>query len=562
MRKLLLASAAVLSATSSLALAQTPTPAPLNMMMQPSQGQMPLPWAQGPTADNNNNSYGVPSTYNGNAKYGANAVPTPGTVVIRLNGKVEADISASWGPLNTSAAGPTTYTTTSATTYAVAAPGGTGAAVVPTTVTTAHAAAGAPAGAAKVNPLGMGVFMRLYPGVDGMAANGVRYGASIELRQNFPGGSAAQTTPAQSPAPNGSSGSSGETVFVRRAFTYLASDNFGLLRLGQADGVIGLFDPGIFSADTWDAGVGNFNGGTLQSFAPNGAVGIPFVWLAQAGAEYGNTKAVYLSPQFAGFDFGLQYAPSMGNAYTACGTGVEAGATCVTATTGSDPTRWYNQLVVGARYQGNFGPVGIGAFGVYETAGKESGNFVQASSLSAGPLTTTTPANTNRRNATNLAYDNLSFFEAAAYASVSSGFGTLTYSIDYIGGALNGQLAMRPKGGAPENGVVTGLTLNNGPITLGVETAFVDSQGNANLTGISQRHEWEVAFGGNYNLAPGIYLVGEYMYTQRHQGEFDFANNAVATGPVSTTGAVGGGNGLSTRDARAQGIMFSTVVNW
>ncbi len=46
-----------------------------------------------------------------------------------------------------------------------------------------------------------------------------------------------------------------------------------------------------------------------------GAYAVPWVWLTQAGAEYGNNKIVYLSPQFYGFDFGLQYAPSMGNAF-------------------------------------------------------------------------------------------------------------------------------------------------------------------------------------------------------------------------------------------------------
>ena len=80
----------------------------------------------------------------------------------------------------------------------------------------------------------------------------------------------------------------------------------------------------------------------------------------------------------------------------------------------------------------------------------------------------------------------------------------------------------------------------------------MDSQGSGNLTGVSQRREFGVAFGGNYNVAPGLYLVGEYMYQYRHQGDFDFANNTAGT-PA---------NGLGTRDAKGQGVMFSTVVNW
>jgi hypothetical protein len=146
-------------------------------------------------------------------------------------------------------------------------------------------------------------------------------------------------------------------------------------------------------------------------------------------------------------------------------------------------------------------------------------------------------------------YDNLSFLETAGYVTLDTGVGKVSASVDWIGGALNGQLAMRPSGGVPESAIVSGLLYKNGPLTLGAEFAYVWSQGDARLTGISQRREFEVAFGGNYNVAPGLFLVAEYMYTQRHQGAFDF----VAGAPTA--------NG-SSRDARAQGVLFATVVNW
>ena len=154
--------------------------------------------------------------------------------------------------------------------------------------------------------------MRLYPGFDGMAANGLRYGAAVELRENF--GAADRTfanTTTGGVANSPSANTSAETVFVRRAFTYLASDKVGLVRFGQTDGVIGLFDPCIFYSGCWDAGVGNFNGRQIHA-TDRRRRGVPFVWLAQAGADYGNSKIVYLSPQFFGFDFGVQYAPNDG----------------------------------------------------------------------------------------------------------------------------------------------------------------------------------------------------------------------------------------------------------
>jgi hypothetical protein len=510
MRKLLLASAAMLGATG-VAMAQAPSP------YAPTQGMMMMPGNPAPpsSAFDAMNAEGSPGTYIGAAGYNKLAVPAPGTIVIHLGGKVEVDMVAQWSTNNQ--------------------------------VTTSG---GIPAG--KANTFAFGSFMRLYPGVDGMATNGLRYGASVEFRENFPG-SSAQATPALSSAPSGSAYSSGQTVFVRRAFTYLASDYVGIVRFGNGDGVIGLFDNCIFSSQCWDAGAGNFNGGPLQGVGVTGATAIPFAWLAQAGAEYGNTKVAYLSPQFFGLDVGVQFAPGMNNGNSGCTTAgitqtaIAAAGTqdCASLTSGADPTRWYNQVGVGGRYQGAFGPLSIGAYAFYEAASKD--------------VAYAAPVSFARGGAGNQ-FDNLSFVSAAAYASVDTGMGKVTYSVDYIGGALNGQLAMRPTGGAPEHAVVSGLLYTNGPITLGAEAGLVESQGSNSLTSVSQRHEFEVAFGGNYNLAPGLYLVGEYMYAYRHQGGFDFLSGANGAG--STGAGTAGYHAGLTRDAHGQGILFSTVVNW
>jgi hypothetical protein len=339
-------------------------------------------------------------------------------------------------------------------------------------------------------------------------------------------------------------------------FAYMAADNVGLVRLGQGDGVIGLFDPCIFSTQCYDAGTGNFNGGNIQAQMPAGAAvgGATFAWLSQGGAEYANTKIVYLSPQFFGFDLGVQYAPSMGNGESACGVPTvgataaaqQAATTCNGVTTGSDPTRWYNQVGVGVRYQGVFGPWSVGAFGFWETAGKE--DFFG-------------PAVAQGRGVSGTKYDNLNFFETAAYVKFDTGVGTLTGAIDYIGGAMNVQLAMRPTGGVPESAYLPSLMYANGPLTAEIEAGFVNSQGSAALTSVSQRREFEFAVGGAYNVAPGLYLVLEYQYDYRHQGGFDFANNGLGAGTTGVAGTAGWKAGL-TRDAHAQGVLFSTVVNW
>ena len=495
MRKLLLAGAAILGGTTG-AWAQGEAAAPQAFQ---SQGMVAMPWAGGPAANNNNNAFGA-------AQKGVTAVPTPGTIVIRLNGRVEVDVGASF-----------------------------------TSADKAGSIIGG--GSFKVNPIGISSYMRLYPGVDGLATNGLRYGASIELRQNFGNpNNATAFTAASSP----SGYSSAETVLVRRAFVYVGSDKMGILRMGQTDGVISLFDNGSFTSQGFDGGLGNFNGGAMQATAPAAGVAIPFVWQGQAASEYTNTKIVYLSPQFFGFDFGVQYAPNMGNSYSnsTFGSALQAtpcnaaGASCIATTTGNDPTRWLNQVAVGARYQGTFGGVNVGAFAVYETAGKEQINGGGIAAGGPGYVAGTTSTAVMR-------YDNLNFVNAALKVEVPSV--GLTWAIDYIGGALNGQLSMRPTGGAPMNAVVTGLVYRNGPFVFGAEVGIVESQGQANLTKISQRKETEFAIGGTYNAAPGLAFVLEYMHTERHQGQFDFVTGSTTTG---------------TRDVKGNGLTFATIVTW
>jgi hypothetical protein len=84
----------------------------------------------------------------------------------------------------------------------------------------------------------------------------------------------------------------------------------------------------------------------------------------------------------------------------------------------------------------------------------------------------------------------------------------------------------------------------------------INSQGDPRLVGISQRHEYEIAFGGSYRLAPGVQLVGEYLYQHRHQGGFDFATGALGTPGGAATA------GRTTRDAQSQNFLFATVLTW
>jgi predicted porin len=103
--------------------------------------------------------------------------------------------------------------------------------------------------------------------------------------------------------------------------------------------------------------------------------------------------------------------------------------------------------------------------------------------------------------------------------------------------------------------LVTGVTYANGPWMAGVQLAWANSQGAAQLTGLTQRHEYGVAVGGTYRVAPGLQLVAEYTYAQRHQGGFNFATNGLGAGTTATTAGV-------TRDALGQGLTLSTILTW
>jgi hypothetical protein len=356
------------------------------------------------------------------------------------------------------------------------------------------------------------------------------------------GGQPVGTGAASSPGGN----ISAQTLFVRQAFTYLATDQAGIIRLGQGSGVLSLFDNCIFTSQCWDAGLGTLNGAGLADVAPSGAQP-PFVWLNQAAADVANNKIVYLSPQFFGFDFGVQYAPNAGNAFSnGSGTSTiqqatcnQAGQNCISVTSGNDATRWYNQVGGGLRYQQNFGAVDFKVYGFGETAQKENlttGPYFTAAQVRAGVAGASTST---------IRYQNLGFYKAGTAIT----FANFTAALDYIGGAVNGQLGMTPEGGANMNALLPGLTYANGPITAGAQFGDIWSQGAAQLAGVTQRHEYEFAVGGAYKLAPGVQLVGEYQYAYRHQSGWNFATNAL--------GAEG-----STNNAQSQQVLFSTILTW
>ncbi len=552
MRKFLLASVAIMgSGGLSSAFAQVPAGTP-------TQGQTAYPLANPLASANTNNNYQAP------AIPGALANPTPGTIVVHINGKVQTTFQSEWGSADThqitataaqaaisgnSTVAPAGSPGGPPITITAAGPGGgiVGSTVAPTPLQTSLGANGV--GIVKLNPYALDSFMRLYFGADAMATNGLRYGAGIELRENFTNQISSNTST------NASGYSSLSTVFVRRAFTYVAGEQWGIVRFGMADGVIGIFDNGVTSGQFL---INGFGGGDNQNVS---GAAIPFFFLATQGAEYDNTKLVYLSPQIAGFDFGLQWAPNTSNGYgigtsnalnsSITGAGIGTGLSCATAAASGCPnlssgpgiqdgSRATNQTVVGVRYQGTFGGLGLLAYAAYE----HSGNVHYTGLTTPAILgTTTVPGSTF-----NGSYSGLSFGSGGA-ALTYAGF---TLSANAIGGNLNGQGALMPQNGVKESAAIIGLKYTAGPLTVGATVEKGWYQGNVVLTGVSQRAAQGISVGANYVVAPGFTVFGEYMYEQIYQG----ANNFV-------TGAVGTAAGANANNTvKAQGFLLGNVINF
>ena len=503
MRKFLMASAAILGATVAVqgsAYAQAPTPAPMPVGPPP-MGTLVVP-NFGKSANDNNN-------YQAAAIPGAVANPTPGSMVIRLNGKLWTEFGVGGG---------TGYVN----------------------------------GSQKENADGMGAYFRLYPGVDGMATNGLRWGAQAEIRENFSGNKGVAVN---GQAVNSTSVSAGvtainalnsqtnccssltcaQTLYVRRAFTWVAMDNIGIFRFGLTDGVAGIFDNGITTFQ--NVGQGLWNGDAPAWVSGNAQPQFP--WYSQQGAEYGSVKMVYLSPQFFGIDIGLDFAPNNGNLENGCSA---AGQGCPQLTssaqvnnsvsvTPTDNFRWTNRTDIGARYQGVFGPVAAYAFGDWIHTGVVD---------YTGPVPAGLPAGskyTGKMNGVDIG------FGGAAITIAGFQFGG---SIQ--GGRQNGVANPAPQGGASGVAWLMGFAYTNGPWTVGAQYYEYDCQGAVALTGISQQHNDAFGVGGNYQVTPGLQAYAEYVYGQVHQGDYNFLSGS----PGSTL----------HNDAHGQALIVGLEVGW
>ncbi len=356
------------------------------------------------------------------------------------------------------------------------------------------------AGGSKSGNIQFGEYARLYTGFEGTAANGLNFGAFLEIRQNG------------SPALGAST--STNTLIFRRETGYLKG-GWGQLRFGQTDGASDLFLTGTFE---------NFDdGGWNSSDLPNlFSTNAQLVWpYEDTSAYYGTSKVVYLSPRFSGFDFGLAYEPNQtGSGEANCASAAAgAGGGCPRLSSISGPASAQfrrNMFDAVGRYTGVLGPVGV---------------TVTLGTLTAGHVNNASAPASN---------------PTIVQTGVALTYGGFAIGGNFLTGNINGSFVPLPDGGRHEIAWIAGTSYAFGPFIVGTAVNATDYQG-ATGPGVGGRRELGVAAGGTFAWAPGATAFLSMLYGQRHQIGYDFAT---------------GGLGDTSNNTRAFGVTLGNSFNW
>jgi predicted porin len=325
--------------------------------------------------------------------------------------------------------------------------------------------------------------------VNGKAANGMAYGAVIEIQNDGTGG----------------------TIFdIDEAYVFVSSPTLGTLRFGEEDSAASLLQvriPSILGSGP----DGDWDDSMLSSVAFTGG-GPSFI----TGVNDGNdsTKVVYLSPQFFGFDFAASYSPNRNEGdRIIAGRAVDSisvtpGAALFATPVQRDPVGLMNEISGGLRYRGSFQNVGIAASFVAQRAD---------SPWATGANATPAGARVQSRLRDVTAY--------SAGAQITA-FG-FTLGGEYTWGNYSGAgVATAPlaNGRDASSHWGLGLTYVTGAWQFG---AFYGTATQDNGPGVSDRKNTVWGFGVAYTLAPGLELFANYGNLEEENVNFSLTVNGV-----------------------------------
>ena len=339
--------------------------------------------------------------------------------------------------------------------------------------------------------------LELHVFIDGRAANGMTYGAVFEFQMDNAATGAAD----------------GTTVSMDEAFGFISFPNFGTLRFGQEDSAASLLQVRAPSA-----GLVGTDGDWYDFIVNTGLYSSAYM---TSGINDGSdaTKIVYLSPQFAGFDFGLSFAP---NSYEG-----ERDNVPNSTSAQRDRTALENEISAAIRYRGTFGPIGLNAgFG--------------AMFANSGQLSSTGAALGNSRA------QNVNAYTAGLTVS-GYGFavgGEFTWG-SYNGSSV-GRAALNP-GLEDSYHWIVGATYTMGALLIGANFAQGEQDNGVARVGgtfrdVADRKHTIWGVGAVYTLAPGLALYAIYQNVNDENVATAAPSNARYGGNGTTLASFDGSN--------------------
>jgi len=373
--------------------------------------------------------------------------------------------------------------------------------------------------------------------VNGKTANGLSYGAVLEMAFNQQEASVRN---------NGRRTVNDKTTAsMDEYYAFISSPTLGQLRFGDEDGPMG----------------GLMNAGFVTNFGTGGVYGAwesftvrPNRTTTSPGALGDNTKVIYLSPQFFGFDFGASWAFNEGSGEDTGCLNSFASLNCDRAYAITTPTNnarshnlpgRLNELQAVLRWRGNIAGVGIAASGGIMTS-----SIVRDISA-AGDI---------RKNLQSPQIYQVGLQASYLGFTLGANWQTGTTSFFYI---------PIGRGAKPMEQWVVGGSYTMGPITVGANAfwgsyaqlpgatvatpdgGFIGNNYQAGTLSRMQRR-WAISVGANYRLAPGLDLIAEWTH---HETKTPGVSNNIPVGNL-----VGGAANPSNINDRARASVFMTGV--
>lgn len=341
---------------------------------------------------------------------------------------------------------------------------------------------------------------RIWVGADGVAANGLRYGARLEIRLN-PGG-----------------GGSDATLFFRRTTGYLGTPTLGQLRFGS--GLVTAVEMMHLGHYIGKIGTGTLDG-DIPDFVFQGGGGVLASSFWHSSSVVNSFTAIgYYTPQFFGFDAGISFGFNGNRNLGACSpsTATMTGCDRVSDVGDGNANQLRNIIDAMLRYRGTFGPVGVAV----------SGGLRHASTADAVGTAT--------------AFDDPTVGIIGgefSFAGLSIG------GVTYFGDANRGFAAL-PQSGNNDSmfSWQIGGTYTMGAWTVGAAYHNLKSEGSTAIA--ANQRDQGFALGLTYNLAPGLALYAEYNYSKVKENGRDFDVNKAGV----------------QDDFKVQGIMLGVGVQW